>query len=183
MMDRTEKCGTKKRSVVTGIDLDFARPKDFEDLASSLGDDELIRLNRQLKAENMERFANITNLRKELVKMRIKFKENKRRLKLYHKLPLVVAMIVEIVTLDENSICDKLAAKIAVNQKNNVGIIVKTGDERGVYFLPNPGFVPLQMLVPGELVGLHRKNRVILEMLPPCHDVRIQRDPKEDGIR
>ncbi|KHJ47460.1 26S proteasome subunit P45 family protein [Trichuris suis] len=83
-------------------------------------------------------------------------------------------MIVEIVTLDENSICDKLAAKIAVNQKNNVGIIVKTGDERGVYFLPNPGFVPLQMLVPGELVGLHRKNRVILEMLPPCHDVRIQ---------
>ncbi|CDW56561.1 26S protease regulatory subunit 6A [Trichuris trichiura] len=100
--------------------------------------------------------------------------ENKRRLKLFHKLPLVVAMIVEIVTLDENSICDKLAAKIVVSQKNNVGIIVKTGDERGVYFLPNPGFVPLQMLVPGELVGLHRKNRVILEMLPPCHDVRIQ---------
>uniref|UniRef100_A0A5S6Q9S5 AAA domain-containing protein n=1 Tax=Trichuris muris TaxID=70415 RepID=A0A5S6Q9S5_TRIMR len=173
-MEKRAQHKIKKRSRITGIDLDFTRPRDYQDIAWLLTDEELKLLNSQLKAENMGRTANIASIQKELIKMRVKFKENKRRLRIYHKLPLVVAMVVEIVTLDDDIISDKSCARNIVCQKNSVGVIVKTGDERGVYFLPNTGFVPSHMLVPGELVALHRKSRVILEMLPPCHDVRIQ---------
>lgn len=97
-------------------------------------------------------------------------KDNKEKVKLNKQLPFLVANIVEIVEpfVDEDE--DGAAGDSNADYKG-AGVVVKTSTRQTV-FLPIPGLVRAEEVVPGELVGVNKDSYIVLEKLPAEFDSR-----------
>ena len=70
----------------------------------------------------------------------------------------------------------KLYITIRINVNTSlihIGAVVKTSTRQTI-FLPIPGLIRAEELVPGELVGVNKDSYIILEKLPPEFDSRVK---------
>jgi 26S proteasome regulatory subunit T5 len=96
---------------------------------------------------------------------------NKSKLKLHQQLPYLVANVVEILNLDEQTEDGGLQDENI--QKNQRAVVIRT-TQRSTMFLPVVGLVDPEKLKPGELVGVNKDTYLILDTLPPEYDNRVK---------
>eukprot|EP00605_Chrysophyceae_sp_TOSAG23-4_P000377 GSChrysophyteH1.ASY1.ANO1.432.1 assembled CDS len=99
--------------------------------------------------------SNIQQINYECQQQKAQVKDNKEKVKLNKQLPYLVANVVEIV----DPYCK--------------GVVVKTSTRQTV-FLPIPGLVRAEEVVPGELVGTNKDSYIMLEKLPTEYDQRVK---------
>ena len=92
------------------------------------------------------------------------------QVKLNKQLPYLVANIVEIVEPYVDIEEDGSAGDSNADYKGK-GVVVKTSTRQTV-FLPIPGLVRAEEVVPGELVGVNKDSYIVLEKLPAEFDSR-----------
>ena len=100
----------------------------------------------------------------------VRIKDNKEKVKLNKQLPYLVANIVEIVEPYVDVDEDGSAGDSNADYKGK-GVVVKTSTRQTV-FLPIPGLVRAEEVVPGELVGVNKDSYIVLEKLPAEFDSR-----------
>ena len=110
-------------------------------------------------------------------------KDNREKVKLNKQLPYLVANIVEIVEPYVDVDEDGSAGDSNADYKGK-GVVVKTSTRQTV-FLPIPGLVRAEEVVPGELVGVNKDSYIVLEKLPAEFDPRtkameVDERPTED---
>mmetsp|Transcript_6584 Transcript_6584/g.12668 ORF Transcript_6584/g.12668 Transcript_6584/m.12668 type:complete len:435 (-) Transcript_6584:1512-2816(-) len=99
-----------------------------------------------------------------------RIKDNREKVKLNKQLPYLVANIVEIVDPYVDIEEDGSAGDSNADYKGK-GVVVKTSTRQTV-FLPIPGLVRAEEVVPGELVGVNKDSYIVLEKLPAEFDSR-----------
>jgi ATP-dependent 26S proteasome regulatory subunit len=116
--------------------------------------------------------SNIAQKTHEARERKAEIKQNTERVKLNKQLPYLVANVVEIVDpyIDPNEEDWGTDASIPVDGK---GVVVKTSTRQTV-FLPIPGLLRAEEVVPGELVGVNKDSYIMYEKLPTEYDQRVK---------
>ena len=60
-----------------------------------------------------------------------------------------------------------------VSTRSGKSVVIRTSTRQTIY-LPVPGLIDTQELVPGELVGTNKDSYLILEKLPAEYDSRVK---------
>jgi len=127
-----------------------------------------VRINR----DNIQALHNeIRSLQMDLDQVNNEVTANKSKLKLHQQLPYLVANVVEILNLDEQTEDGGLQDENI--QKNQRAVVIRT-TQRSTMFLPVVGLVDPEKLKPGELVGVNKDTYLILDTLPPEYDNRVK---------
>ncbi|KAL0206500.1 hypothetical protein P9112_001807 [Eukaryota sp. TZLM1-RC] len=114
----------------------------------------------------------IEQLRADIGNMESVISENTDKLKVNRSLPFLVGNIGEILDLDVEE-GDEEGDAVDITTQKTKTVIVKTSTRQNV-FLPLPGFVSVEKLRPGDLVGLNKDSYLVLDTLPPEYDHRIK---------
>ena len=147
----------------------------FLDSISTMSNDELSQSIRALDNEIRIMKSDMSRIKHEAGQQRAHIKDNKEKIKLNKALPFLVANVIEIVDpyvdpaedLDDGSSTD-----LSLTPQCK-GAVVKTSTRQTV-FLPIPGLVRANELVPGELVGTNKDSYIIFEKLPTEFDSRVK---------
>lgn len=147
----------------------------FLDSISTMSNDELRQSIRALDNEIRIMKSDMSRIKHEAGQQRAHIKDNKEKIKLNKALPFLVANVIEIVDpyvdpaedLDDGSSTD-----LSLTPQCK-GAVVKTSTRQTV-FLPIPGLVRANELVPGELVGTNKDSYIIFEKLPTEFDSRVK---------
>ena len=105
---------------------------------------------------------------------RDRIKENNEKIKLNKTLPYLVGNVVEVLSLAEEEPVDEDGGTTDVDA-TRVGksAVIKTSTRQTI-FLPVPGLVDSDKLIPNDLVGTNKDSYLILETLPTEFDSRVQ---------
>uniref|UniRef100_A0A1I7ZV61 AAA domain-containing protein n=2 Tax=Steinernema glaseri TaxID=37863 RepID=A0A1I7ZV61_9BILA len=97
-------------------------------------------------------------------------KENNDSIKVNSVLPYLISNVVEILDMDEE---EQEGANVNADSQRTKCAVIKTST-RSTYFLPSIGLVDPSELKPGDLVGVNKDSRIILEKLPAEYDSRVK---------
>lgn len=148
-----------------------ADPLDTE--IAGLTNDELRMRIRALDNEIRYQKSEINNIRHEAQSQQQHIKDNKERVKKNKELPYLVANVIEIVDpYNDPDESDGSTTDLTLTPACK-GVVVKTSMRQTV-FLPIPGLVRADEVVPGELVGVNKDSYVIIEKLPAEFDSRVK---------
>jgi len=147
------------------------RELDPEIMAMSL--DEIRQRARLVESDVRIMRSEIQRLKHEADTQRERIKENLDKIKLNKQLPYLVGNIVEVLdNRDEHNEEDGMA-RDADAQRSGKSVVIRTSTRQTIY-LPIPGLIEPQELVPGELVGTNKDSYLILEKLPAEYDSRVK---------
>jgi 26S proteasome regulatory subunit T5 len=139
---------------------------------SSMSTDDLRQAVRALENEIRIMKSDIGNITHNIRDQEKHIKENKEKIKLNKSLPYLVANVVEIVEPFTDPDEDGGARDLTLVPECK-GAVVKTSTRQTV-FLPIPGLIRAEELLPGELVGTNKDSYIILEKLPTEFDSRVK---------
>lgn len=111
-------------------------------------------------------------IRESLVQKQI-IKDNGSKVKLSKKLPYLVSNVVELLEIDLTEENDDGAVNLIDTEKNGTSIVIKTSTGQTI-FLPIIGLVESSKLSPGDLVGVNKESFLIMEIIAPDYDPRVQ---------
>lgn len=115
--------------------------------------------------------SDIGNIKHEAAQQNAHIKDNKEKIKMNKVLPYLVANVIEIIEpYQETEKEEGAAAELLPEGK---GVVVKTSTRQTV-FLPIPGLIRAEDMVPGELVGVNKDSYIVLEKLPTEFDSRVK---------
>lgn len=117
--------------------------------------------------------SNIMQKQHEARERKAEMKESKDRVKLNKVLPFLVANVVEIVEPYHDPNEEDSVNKDPSIAVDGVGVVIKTSTRQTV-FLPIPGLVRAEEVLPGELVGVNKDSYIMLEKLPTEYDQRVK---------
>lgn len=117
--------------------------------------------------------SNIMQKQHEARERKAEIKESKDRVKLNKVLPFLVANVVEIVEPYHDPNEEDSVNKDPSIAVDGVGVVIKTSTRQTV-FLPIPGLVRAEEVLPGELVGVNKDSYIMLEKLPTEYDQRVK---------
>jgi 26S proteasome regulatory subunit T5 len=100
-------------------------------------------------------------------------KENQDKIKLNKQLPYLVGNIIEVLDLGCEEDEEVGMAQDVDAQRSGKSVVIRTSTRQTIY-LPVPGLIDTQELVPGELVGTNKDSYLILEKLPAEYDSRVK---------
>eukprot|EP01036_Dinobryon_divergens_P031264 gene31264-40633_t len=146
----------------------------FLDSISTMSNDELRQSIRALDNEIRIMKSDMSRIKHEAGQQRAHIKDNKEKIKLNKALPFLVANVIEIVDpyVDPAEDNDGSSTDLSLTPQCK-GAVVKTSTRQTV-FLPIPGLVRANELVPGELVGTNKDSYIIFEKLPTEFDSRVK---------
>lgn len=126
----------------------------------------------RIMRSDMQRIDHESNSQRERIK------ENNEKVKMNKQLPYLVGNVVEILELsddegDENMLDSSHAGDGTLGDKKVTSAVMKTSTRQTV-FLPIPGLVSSEELVPNDLVGTNKDSYLILEKLPVEYDSRVK---------
>jgi 26S proteasome regulatory subunit T5 len=153
----------------------FGDEKDeIDERVATMTNDDLRHQIRALDNEIRVMKSNINRIRHESNQQKEHIKDNKEKIKLNKQLPYLVANVVEIVEpyIDPEEDGDSSVTDVSLVPTCK-GAVVKTSTRQTV-FLPLPGLIRADELVPGELVGVNKDSYIILEKLPTEFDSRVK---------
>jgi 26S proteasome regulatory subunit T5 len=104
---------------------------------------------------------------------RERIKENLDKIKLNKQLPYLVGNIVEALDSGKEENEEDGMAQDVDAQRSGKSVVIRTSTRQTIY-LPIPGLIEPQELVPGELVGTNKDSYLILEKLPAEYDSRVK---------
>lgn len=142
----------------------------FEAEIAQMSTDDIIQRTRALNNEIGYMKSEINRIKFESNLQREHIKDNKEKVKLNKQLPYLVANVVEIV---EPYVDDDEDGSAQNAEQAGKGAVVKTSTRQTV-FLPIPGLVRANEVVPGEMVGVNKDSFIILEKLPAEYDSRVK---------
>jgi 26S proteasome regulatory subunit T5 len=116
--------------------------------------------------------SDISRIKYEAKEQEAHIKDNKDKVKLNKQLPYLVSNVIEVVEPFVDPDEDGSAMDSNAIGGAGKGVVVKTSTRQTV-FLPIPGLVRANEVVPGELVGTNKDSYIILEKLPPEFDSRV----------
>jgi 26S proteasome regulatory subunit T5 len=163
---------------------------EIESRVANMTNEELRHQIRALDNEIRIMKSNINRIRHEANQQKEHIKDNKEKVKLNKQLPYLVANVVEIVEPYNDPEEDGGNTDLSLVPTGK-GAVVKTSTRQTV-FLPVPGLVRANQLVPGllfpflhdfpsrhlsfsgELVGVNKDSYIILEKLPTEYDSRVK---------
>jgi len=102
-----------------------------------------------------------------------RIKENQDKIKLNKQLPYLVGNIIEVLDLGCEEDEEVGMAQDVDAQRSGKSVVIRTSTRQTIY-LPVPGLIDIQELVPGELVGTNKDSYLILEKLPAEYDSRVK---------
>jgi len=102
-----------------------------------------------------------------------RIKENQDKIKLNKQLPYLVGNIIEVLDLGCEEDEEVGMAQDVDAQRSGKSVVIRTSTRQTIY-LPVPGLIDTQELVPGELVGTNKDSYLILEKLPAEYDSRVK---------
>merc|ERR1719217_1676014 len=102
-----------------------------------------------------------------------RIKENQDKIKLNKQLPYLVGNIIEVLDLGCEEDEEVGMAQDVDAQRSGKSVVIRTSTRQTIY-LPVPGLIDTQELVPGELVGTNKDSYLILEKLPAEFDSRVK---------
>jgi 26S proteasome regulatory subunit T5 len=145
---------------------------ELADRIAMMSSDDLRQAVRALDNEIRIMNSDIRNIQHNIRQQDLHIKENKEKIKLNKSLPYLVANVVEIVEpfLDPDEDGGTRDLTLVPECK---GAVVKTSTRQTV-FLPIPGLIRAEELLPGELVGTNKDSYIILEKLPTEFDSRVK---------
>jgi 26S proteasome regulatory subunit T5 len=147
-----------------------------DDIAEALDgktNEEIRQLLRALDNETRIKRSNITQNAYDIQQQKAQLKDNKEKVKMNLQLPYLVANVVEIVEPYFDPSEDDSGDKDTSLSPECKGVVVKTSTRQTV-FLPIPGIVRAEEVVPGELVGTNKDSYIMLEKLPTEYDQRVK---------
>lgn len=146
----------------------------FLDSITTMSNDELRQSIRALDNEIRIMKSDMSRIKHEAGQQRAHIKDNKEKIKLNKALPFLVANVIEIVDpyVDPAEDNDGSSTDLSLTPQCK-GAVVKTSTRQTV-FLPIPGLVRANELVPGELVGTNKDSYIIFEKLPTEFDSRVK---------
>jgi 26S proteasome regulatory subunit T5 len=89
------------------------------------------------------------------------------------QLPYLVGNIIEVLDLGCEEDEEVGMAQDVDAQRSGKSVVIRTSTRQTIY-LPVPGLIDTQELVPGELVGTNKDSYLILEKLPAEYDSRVK---------
>ena len=89
------------------------------------------------------------------------------------QLPYLISTVQEIVELPPEVDSDGSGLQTKGIQKMTKGVVINTSMKSSI-FLPTPGFLEVDELKPGDLVGVSKDTYLILEKLPSQYDGRVK---------
>ncbi|RLN88518.1 hypothetical protein BBJ28_00011305, partial [Nothophytophthora sp. Chile5] len=117
--------------------------------------------------------SDIQRINHESNSQRERIKENNEKVKLNKQLPYLVANVVEILELEDDEDEQDGAATDVDAQRKGKSAVIKTSTRQTI-FLPIPGLVEPNGLIPNDLVGVNKDSYLILEKLPSEYDSRVK---------
>ncbi|KAJ0398966.1 hypothetical protein P43SY_008192 [Pythium insidiosum] len=117
--------------------------------------------------------SDIQRINHESNSQRERIKENNEKVKLNKQLPYLVGNVVEILELEDDEDEQDGAATDVDAQRKGKSAVIKTSTRQTI-FLPIPGLVDSESLVPNDLVGTNKDSYLILEKLPAEYDSRVK---------
>ena len=116
--------------------------------------------------------SELQRIKHEAETQRERIKENRDKIKLNKQLPYLVGNIVEVLELEHEHEEDGMARDVDA-QRSGKSVVIRTSTRQTIY-LPVPGLVGTNDLIPGELVGTNKDSYLILEKLPAEFDSRVK---------
>lgn len=147
-----------------------------DDIAEALAgktNDEVRQVLRAIDNEMRIMRSNIEQINYESREQKAQIKDNKEKVKLNKQLPFLVANVVEIVEPYIDPTEDDTGDKDISLTPECKGVVVKTSTRQTV-FLPIPGLIRAEEVIPGELVGTNKDSYIMLEKLPTEYDQRVK---------
>ncbi|KAF1331641.1 26s protease regulatory subunit 6a, partial [Globisporangium splendens] len=117
--------------------------------------------------------SDIQRINHESNSQRERIKENNEKVKLNKQLPYLVGNVVEILELEDDEDEQDGAATDVDAQRKGKSAVIKTSTRQTI-FLPIPGLVDSESLIPNDLVGTNKDSYLILEKLPAEYDSRVK---------
>jgi 26S proteasome regulatory subunit T5 len=149
------------------------QPDAFMEEVSRLTNDELKQRVRALDNEIRIMKSDMSRIKHESSTQLAHIKDNKEKIKVNKQLPYLVANVIEIVEPYFDPTEDDGAAVDLSLTPEGKGAVVKTSTRQTV-FLPIPGLIRANELLPGELVGVNKDSYIVLEKLPAEFDSRVK---------
>lgn len=151
--------------------MNAAEPLDPEIMSMSL--DEIRQRARLVESDVRIMRSEIQRIKHESGTQRDRIKENLDKIKLNKQLPYLVGNIVEVLDLGCQEDEEDGMAQDIYAQRSGKSAVIRTSTRQTIY-LPIPGLIEPQELVPGELVGTNKDSYLILEKLPAEYDSRVK---------
>lgn len=148
-----------------------AAEDEFMKEVAHLTNDEIQQRIRALDNEIRIMKSDMGNIKHEAAQQTAHIKDNKEKIKLNKVLPYLVANVIEIIEPYEDA--EKEEGAAAELLPEGKGVVVKTSTRQTV-FLPIPGLVRAEDMLPGELVGVNKDSYIVLEKLPTEFDSRVK---------
>ena len=151
----------------------FGGEEELPEHLAILSDEELKQHIRAIENETRIMKSEINRIKHETANHLAHIKENKEKIKVNRVLPYLVSNVVELVDpyVDPKE-DDGSSTDLSISSRVK-GVVIKTSTRQTV-FLPVPGLVRAEELVPGELVGVNKDSYIILEKLPTEFDSRVK---------
>lgn len=127
----------------------------LDEMLSGMSNDEIRQTIRALENEVRIMKSDVNRIKYESDQQKTHIKDNKEKIKLNKQLPYLVSNVIEIVEpyIDPNE--NDGAAQDTSLTPECKGVVVKTSTRQTV-FLPIPGLIRAEEVVPGELVGTNK---------------------------
>lgn len=136
----------------------------LDEMLGGMSNDEIRQTIRALSNEVRIMNSDVNRIKYESDQQKGHIKDNKEKIKLNKQLPYLVSNVIEIVEpyIDPNE--NDGAAQDTSLTPECKGVVVKTSTRQTV-FLPIPGLVRAEEVVPGELVGTNKVRLLLLYRL------------------
>jgi|Transcript_25142 26S proteasome regulatory subunit T5 len=144
---------------------------DAEIMSMSL--DEIRQRSRLVENDVRIMRSEIQRIKHESESHKERIKENQDKIKLNKQLPYLVGNIIEVLDLGCEEDEEVGMAQDVDAQRSGKSVVIRTSTRQTIY-LPVPGLIDTQELVPGELVGTNKDSYLILEKLPAEYDSRVK---------
>lgn len=145
----------------------------IQEMVAGKSADDIRQIVRALDNELRIRKSNINNMRYELEQQKAMVKDNNEKVKMNKQLPYLVSNVIEIVEPYVDPAEEDGAAQDQSLKPECKGVVVKTSTRQTV-FLPIPGLIRAEEVVPGEIVGTNKDSYIMLEKLPSEYDQRVK---------
>jgi len=147
---------------------------EFTAEVAMLSNDDLKQRIKALDNEVRIMKSDIGRIKHESAQQTAHIKDNKEKIKLNKTLPYLSANVIEIIDpyVDPEDKEEGSSTDVSLIPECK-GVVVKTSTRQTV-FLPIPGLVRAEDVVPGELVGVNKDSYIVLEKLPTEFDSRVK---------
>lgn len=148
----------------------------------AMSDEQLLNQTRDLESKARAVKNTITRLTSETNQINQRLKQHMDKVKLYMRLPYLVATVGELLDPIEEeeaagsgfSRANPTTKKDETNKAaSGKAIVIKTSSRQSFY-QPTTGMVDSSELTPGELIAVNKESYVVYEKLPPEYDSRVK---------